>query len=118
MIVAWVDGEPIGRDEADAQLRERYRAPGGHALPAPGTAEGRQLRRWVVQVLAVRAVLAHEADRRGLTASGAAPVTDRVALGSVAAAALAGSPYAAAVFDAVARVDLRRGHGGPAGHRV
>ncbi|WP_432970819.1 DUF7158 domain-containing protein [Dactylosporangium sp. CA-233914] len=100
MIAAWVDGEPIGLDEVDAELGERRRAPGGHALPAPGTAEGRQLRRWVVQVLAVRSVLAHEADRRGLAASGPLPGTDRLALGSAAAAALAGSPHAAAVFGA------------------
>jgi [acyl-carrier-protein] S-malonyltransferase len=96
--VAWVDGEPIGRDAVDAELRARYSGPGGHALPAPQTAEGRQLHRWVVQVLAVRTLLTHEAQRRGLPASGAMPDADRAAPGSIAAAALAGSSCAAAVF--------------------
>ncbi|HEX6681763.1 MAG TPA: hypothetical protein VF062_03170 [Candidatus Limnocylindrales bacterium] len=98
MIAAWVDGEPIGRDAVDAELRALYSGPGGHALPVPHTAEGRQLRRWVVQVLAIRMLLAHEAQRHGLPGSGAIPGADRAALGSIAAAALAGSPCAAAVF--------------------
>jgi [acyl-carrier-protein] S-malonyltransferase len=99
--VAWVDGEPIHSDAVAEELGRLYGGPGGHALPTPGTAEGRQLRRWVVQVLAVRALLAAESARRGLPASGPLPDADRVALGSIAAAALARSPHAAAVFAAV-----------------
>ncbi|MFC6016208.1 hypothetical protein ACFP2T_08365 [Plantactinospora solaniradicis] len=102
MTVAWVDGEPIGQDLVDAELRRRYGGRGGTSLPGPDTAEGRQLRRWVVQVLTVRTLLAHEADRRGLAASGPLSGADRVALGSIAAAALAQSPHAAVVFQAVA----------------
>ena len=103
MTVAWVDGTPIGADAVDAELSARYRGPG---FPAPDTAEGRQLRRWVIQVLVVRALLTHEAAVRGLAASGPATgldraALDRAALGSVAAAALAGSPVGAPVFAAV-----------------
>ncbi|HEV7710589.1 MAG TPA: hypothetical protein VGP16_20510 [Asanoa sp.] len=101
MTVAWVDGEPIHSAAVAAELSRLYRGPGGHALPTPDTAEGRQLRRWVVQVLAVGAVLAAEAARRRLPASGPLPDADRVALGSIAAAALARSSHAAAVFAAV-----------------
>ena len=101
MTVAWVDGEPIHADAVSVELSRLYRGPGGQALPTPDTAEGRQLRRWVVQVLAVRALLAHEATRRGLPASGPLPDADRVSLGSIAAAALASSPHAAGVFAAV-----------------
>jgi len=96
--VAWVDGTPIGADAVDAELSARYRGPG---FPAPDTAEGRQLRRWVIQVLVVRALLTQEAAVHGLTASGPATGLDRAALGSVAAAALAGSPVGAPVFAAV-----------------
>jgi [acyl-carrier-protein] S-malonyltransferase len=99
--VAWVDGVPIQPDVVAAELGRLYRGPSGQALPTPETAEGRQLRRWVVQVLVVDAVLAAEAARQGLPASGPLPDGDRVALGSIAAAALARSPHAAAVFAAV-----------------
>jgi [acyl-carrier-protein] S-malonyltransferase len=46
-------------------------------------------------------MLAHEADRRGLAVSGPLRGMDRLALGSAAAAALASSPHATAVFGAV-----------------
>ncbi|WP_432825057.1 DUF7158 domain-containing protein [Dactylosporangium sp. CA-092794] len=101
MIAAWVDGLPLDGALVDAELAERYRGPAGPTLPTPGTAEGRQLRRWVVQALVVRAILATEALRRGLTPSGPPSYVDRLALGSVAAAALAGSPHGAGVFAAV-----------------
>ena len=99
--VAWVDGEPVGRAEVDDHLRGLYAGSTGARLPGPDTAEGRQLRRWVVQVLAVTAVLAHEARARGLPASEPVPYPDRSELGGIAVAALARSPYARAVFDAV-----------------
>ena len=41
------------------------------ALPRPGTSEGRQLRRWLVQVLVTARVVAAEAAAAGLTADGA-----------------------------------------------
>jgi [acyl-carrier-protein] S-malonyltransferase len=101
VIVAWADGQPIEADAVDAELRACYGGPGGHILPVPQTAEGRQLRRWVVQVLVVRALLAQEAQRRGLARSGPLPDADRATLGGITAAALAGSPFANAVFAAV-----------------
>ncbi|MEV4619462.1 hypothetical protein AB0J74_12230 [Asanoa sp. NPDC049573] len=99
--MAWVDGEPVDAAAVDAELGRLYRGPGGHAFPPPDTAEGRQLRRWVIQVLVVQAVIGATAARLELAASGPLPDADRVSLGSIAAAALARSPHAAAVFDAV-----------------
>ena len=101
MTVAWVDGEPVGQAQVDTQLRRLYRGRGGSGLPGPDTSEGRQLRRWVIQVLTVASVLEHEAKRRGLTVSTPMPEVDPAELGGIAAAALAHAPRAAAVFSAV-----------------
>jgi [acyl-carrier-protein] S-malonyltransferase len=65
------------------------------ALPRAGTSEGRQLRRWLTQLLVTERVVAAEAAVRGLTADGA-PTEDellpdvaaRLEIGSVAASAL------------------------------
>jgi [acyl-carrier-protein] S-malonyltransferase len=101
VIVAWVDGEPIRQVQVDAELRRLYASPGRARLAGPDTSEGRQLRRWVIQMLTVVSVLEHEATRRGLAASIPMPDADRVELGGIAAAALAKAPPAAAVFYAI-----------------
>lgn len=69
------------------------------ALPRPGTSEGRQLRRWLTQVLVTAKVVAAEAEALGLSGDGA-PTEDallpdvaaRLELGSVAASALEDGP--------------------------
>ncbi|MDT5146135.1 MAG: [acyl-carrier-protein] S-malonyltransferase, partial [Mycobacterium sp.] len=73
-------------------------------LPARGTSEGRQLRRWLTQLIVTERVIATEAAARGLTAAGAPAeedllpdVTARLEIGSIAAAVLA-DPLARAVF--------------------
>ncbi|MGZ8801094.1 MAG: DUF7158 domain-containing protein [Mycobacterium sp.] len=74
------------------------------ALPRAGTSEGRQLRRWLTQLLVTERVIAAEAAAGGLTANGA-PAEDellpdnsaRLEIGSVAAAALA-DPLARVMF--------------------
>jgi [acyl-carrier-protein] S-malonyltransferase len=110
---ATVAGAPVSVaevDAAEARLRGRR---GAAALPASGTSEGRQLRRWLTQLLVTERVVAAEAAARGLTARDApteAEVlpdeTARVELGSVAAAALA-DPRARALFaDVTATVEL------------
>jgi [acyl-carrier-protein] S-malonyltransferase len=77
--------------------------PWADRLPPDGSAEGRNLRRWLVQVLTTRAVVEREAAARGLTATAAdgpaAPLTLPVALatGGVAAAVLAAMPLARAL---------------------
>ncbi|MGO9509568.1 MAG: malonyl CoA-ACP transacylase [Mycobacterium sp.] len=102
--VATVAGAPVPVDAVDAReelLRNGTRA---NALPASGTSEGRQLRRWLTQLIVTERVIAAEATARGLTAEGAPTeaellpdVTARLEIGSIAAAALA-DPRARALF--------------------
>ena len=113
-VAALVSGEPVlvkEIDEREAQLRATNLA---SALPRPHTSEGRQLRRWLTQLIVAERVVAAEAAARGLTASGA-PAEDtvvpdtaaRLEIGSVAASTLA-DPMARAVFadvTAAVRVD-------------
>jgi [acyl-carrier-protein] S-malonyltransferase len=80
-------------DAAEARLRDGPRAA---ALPATGTSEGRQLRRWLTQLIVTGRVVAAAAAARGLTATDAPgeaellpDVTARLEIGSIAAAALA-----------------------------
>jgi len=105
--VATVAGTPIPVTEVDAREARLRNGPRAAALPATGTSEGRQLRRWVTQLIVTERVVAAEAAARGLTAVTleAAPaeaellpdVTARLEIGSVAAAALA-EPRARALF--------------------
>ena len=111
--VATVGGDPIAVDEVDAAEARLRNRPGAAALPASGTSEGRQLRRWLTQLNVTERVIAAEAAARGLTA-GEAPAeaellpdaTARLEIGSVAAAALA-DPRARALFaDVTAAVQV------------
>ncbi|SPM38698.1 malonyl CoA-ACP transacylase [Mycobacterium numidiamassiliense] len=115
-LVATVAGLPISVDEVDsaeARLRGGARAA---ALPASGTSEGRQLRRWLTQLIVTERVVAAEVAARGLTARGAPAeaevlpdLTARLEIGSVAAAALA-DPRARALFaDVTAAVEVTDG---------
>jgi [acyl-carrier-protein] S-malonyltransferase len=91
---------------ADVDLREsRLRdAVPAAVLPRAGTSEGRQLRRWLTQLMVTERVIAAEAAAAGLTAVGA-PAEDellpdnsaRLEIDSVAAAALA-DPLARVMF--------------------
>ncbi|HEU5473048.1 MAG TPA: peptidylprolyl isomerase [Actinophytocola sp.] len=90
--------------------RERAIRSGPHrsALPVPGSSEGRQLRRWLVQLIAAERVVAGQARASGVTAAGAPDLAtlapDRAALlelGSVAAALLERQPLARALFAAI-----------------
>ena len=116
--VASVNGEPVGVAEVDERER-RLRASGVAAvLPAAGTGEGRQLRRWLTQLLVTERVIAAEAAARGLTAGdagGRAPAehevlpdaTARLELGSVTSAVLSESALARALFvELTAGVDV------------
>jgi len=106
-LVATVAGLPISVNEIDS-AEARLRS-GAHAaaLPAGGTSEGRQLRRWLTQLIVTEVVVAAEAAARGLTGREAPTETEllpdltaRLEIGSVAAAALA-DPRARALFAAV-----------------
>jgi [acyl-carrier-protein] S-malonyltransferase len=88
-------------DAREALLRDAVPAA---SLPRAGTSEGRQLRRWLTQLMVTERLIAAEAAAVGLTADGV-PEEDelmpdlcaRLEIGSVAAAALA-DPLARAMF--------------------
>lgn len=96
--VATVGGVPVALAEVDAREARLRGGPLAAALPAAGTGEGRQLRRWLTQLIVTERVVAAEAAARGLTAGGAPTeaellpdATARLEIGSVAAAVLAES---------------------------
>ncbi|MCX6485022.1 MAG: malonyl CoA-ACP transacylase, partial [Mycobacterium sp.] len=71
MIAATVAGAPVPTAEVDAReaaLRDSAQAA---ALPRPHTSEGRQLRRWLTQVLVTERVVAREADALGVVVTAA-----------------------------------------------
>jgi [acyl-carrier-protein] S-malonyltransferase len=104
MSVATVDGVSVPVDEVDAREARLRGGPLAAALPAAGTSEGRQLRRWLTQLIVTERVVAAEAAALGVTAQDAPSeaellpdMTARLEIGSVAAAAL-GDPCARALF--------------------
>jgi len=104
-------GVPVADiDAREAELRDAMPVA---SLPRAGTSEGRQLRRWLTQLLVTERVIAAEAATAGVTAD-EAPAEEqllpdnsaRLEIGSVAAAAL-GDPLARAMFARVtAAVDV------------
>ncbi len=103
-VVATVAGRPVPVDEVDAAEARLRAGPRAAALPRRGTSEGRQLRRWLTQLIVTERVIAAEMAARGLAADDAPTEEDllpdataRLEIGSVAAAALA-SPSARALF--------------------
>lgn len=113
-VAATVAGQPVTVAEVDAREVALRDSPQTAALPRPGTSEGRQLRRWLTQLLVTERVIAGEAERLGVTVTAATPdeqtvlpdLTARLEIGSVAANILAG-PLARAVYAAVtAGVDV------------
>lgn len=104
-VLGWLDGHPLPRAELDRRLAALRAGPRATALPAPGTAEDRQLTRWVAQVVLTEELCAAEAAARGLDPGDAGPVRldqrAAVELGSIAAAAYEGSAAVRAVYQAV-----------------
>lgn len=92
-------------DEREAALRASNAA---SALPRPGTSEGRQLRRWLTQLVAAERVVALEPD------IGTVPTVEevlpdmpaRLEIGSIAAAVLATTAGRAAFARVTADVDV------------
>lgn len=106
--VATVAGAPVTVDEVDEREALLRAGPVAAALPRAGTSEGRQLRRWLTQILVTERVVASEAAALGVTAPricNAAPSEDallpdesaRLEIGSITAAALA-MPLGRALF--------------------
>ncbi|WP_328351469.1 malonyl CoA-ACP transacylase [Mycobacterium sp. NBC_00419] len=104
-VAATVAGTPIVVSEIDARETKLRSTPQVAALPRPGTSEGRQLRRWLTQLLVTEQVVASEARTLGVAVTADTPseddvlpdMTARLEIGSVAAAVLA-EPLARAVF--------------------
>ena len=67
MIAAWVDGEPVPAADVEAEVDRLRAGPLADRLPPAGTADARQLRRWVTQRIVLGRLLEHEAAARGLT---------------------------------------------------
>jgi len=103
-IAARVAGQPVSIEEVDTREARLRNSPAAASLPLAGTSEGRQLRRWITQLIVTERVVAAEAARMGITADTAPPVADvlpdgaaRLEVGSVTAAVLA-DPLARALF--------------------
>lgn len=104
-VAATVAGMSVDVGEVDAREAALRSAPQVAALPRPHTSEGRQLRRWLTQLLVAEKLVAVEAQALGVTVTAATPSeedllpddTARLEIGSIAAAVLA-DPVARAVF--------------------
>ena len=113
-VVATVGGDHIPMAALDAREAHLRASPLAGALPARGTSEGRQLRRWLTQLLVTERVVAVEAATRDLRQDGAPTehellpdATARLEIGSVASAVLTESALARALFaDVTADVDV------------
>lgn len=112
-VAATVFGAPLLVSEVDAREAHLRSAVPAAALPRPGTSEGRQLRRWLTQLLVAERIVAAEASASNVRED-EAPDEDlllpdaaaRLEIGSIAGSVLA-SPRARAVFAGVtAHVDV------------
>lgn len=65
MTAAIVGGVPVPVHDVDAREAQLRSSRTASSLPRPGTSEGRQLRRWLTQLLVTERVVAAEADARG-----------------------------------------------------
>ncbi|GGM77477.1 hypothetical protein ACFFX1_52565 [Dactylosporangium sucinum] len=106
-VAARVGDRPIAVAAVEERLAAMRRGPFAARLPHPDTAEGRNLRRWLVQVLVTEAVVEHEAAALGVLPAaddGPRPLTLAEALrtGGVTAAVVAAHPLARALRDRVA----------------
>ncbi|AKK26208.1 malonyl CoA-ACP transacylase [Mycobacterium sp. EPa45] len=104
-VAATVAGMSVDVGEVDAREAALRATPQVAALPRPHTSEGRQLRRWLTQLLIAEKLVAREAEALGVSVTASTPKEDdvlpdstaRLEIGSVAAAVLA-DPIARAVF--------------------
>jgi [acyl-carrier-protein] S-malonyltransferase len=103
-VVATVAGDPVLVADVDTREARLRTSRSAAALPHAGTSEGRQLRRWLTQLMVTERVVAAEAAAFGLDAEGAPHQREllpdnvaRMELGSVAASVLQ-QPLARALF--------------------
>jgi [acyl-carrier-protein] S-malonyltransferase len=101
--VAWVGGRAIPAALVEERLAAMRSGPYAARLPHPDTAEGRNLRRWLVQAITAEAVVEHEAGVRGIVADDRdggprwLTLLDALRVGGVTAAIVATHPLARAL---------------------
>ena len=102
-VAAWVGARPITVEQVDRRLAALREGPLASRLPPAGTPQGRNLRRWLVQVMAVEELVVQQAVVREVICEpcdgGPVQVTLAEALraGGVTAAVLAAVPLARAL---------------------
>ncbi|MET7403644.1 hypothetical protein ABZS66_60265 [Dactylosporangium sp. NPDC005572] len=100
-VAAWVGERAIAVVAVEERLAAMRRGPYAARLPHPDTAEGRNLRRWLVQVLVAEAVVEHEAAALGVVADDEEPrpltLAEALRTGGVTAAVVAAHPLARAL---------------------
>ena len=97
MTAAWVDGEPVPAADVEAEVGRLRAGPLADRMPPAGTADARQLRRWVAQRVVLTRLLEHEATARDLR-SPSTVRADVAVVGAAAADVLATSAAARAVL--------------------
>ncbi len=115
--VATVDGSPVPVEEVDAREAVLRGLPQTAALPRQGTSEGRQLRRWLTQLLVTERVIAREFASLGLAVTVETPalqdvlpdLTARLEIGSIAASVLDDAAARAVYEHVTAGIDLDAG---------
>jgi [acyl-carrier-protein] S-malonyltransferase len=94
-VMAYLNGEPIPRALLDERLAALRAGDAACVLPRPDSREGRQLTRWVAQVVLIEQLCVDELSRRGdavpADTGKSLDVSTAIAVGSITAAALAGS---------------------------
>ncbi len=104
-VAARIAGIPLPVAEIDAREARLRSTPQVAALPRSGTSEGRQLRRWLTQLLVSERLVEQQAAVLGVAVTASTPTEDevlpdltaRLEIGGVAASVLA-APLARAVF--------------------
>jgi [acyl-carrier-protein] S-malonyltransferase len=93
--MGYLNGEPVPRALLDERLAALRAGDAVCVLPRPDSREGRQLTRWVAQVVLTEQLCVDELSRRGDAVPAGAgkslDVSTAIAVGSITAAALAGS---------------------------
>lgn len=94
-VMAYLNGEPVARELLDDRLAVLRAGDAACVLPRPDSREGRQLTRWVAQVVLTEQLCLDELRRRADVVpdkpAEAIDVSTAIAVGSITAAALAGS---------------------------
>ncbi|MFD9503373.1 hypothetical protein [Streptomyces sp. NPDC060035] len=105
-VAAHVGARTVTENAVEARVTALRGGPLAARLPRPGTADARNLRRWVVQLLTYEAVIEDAAAAMGVTAEqahrrGEFSLSAALGTGGVTAAVLSALPVATAVYDRI-----------------